>query len=317
MTTPLVVAEHRDGAVRNVTFEAIAAAATVSDGPVDLVLIAPDPDELVGHVQVAPIETIHTVSYPEVFNHDVYVQAVTELAGALEPSCIVAANTANGLDFVPAVATALDWPLITDVVSLDRSDAEIVVLRDRYASKVETELTVPAGPAIFSIRPGEWQPASETAEPAVVDAAVDIDPELVRSTVERIESVADGGDVDITAADVLVSVGRGIGDEEHLELIDQLADALGATVSASRPIVDAGWLPKDRQVGQSGATVTPDIYLAIGISGAVQHVAGMKGADTIIAINTDPNAPIFDIADIGIVADLFEVVPAILDALDG
>jgi electron transfer flavoprotein alpha subunit len=130
----------------------------------------------------------------------------------------------------------------------------------------------------------------------------------VRSTVTGFEEVG-GGDVDISDADVLVSVGRGIEEEENIELIEELADALGATLSSSRPIVDAGWLPKNRQVGQSGKVVTPDIYLAVGISGAVQHVAGMKGADTIVAINTDPNAPIFDLADYAIVDDLFEVVP--------
>ena len=120
------------------------------------------------------------------------------------------------------------------------------------------------------------------------------------------------GDVDISDAEVLVSVGRGIDEEENLDVVEELAEALGATLSASRPIVDNGWLPKNRQVGQSGKVVTPEVYIAVGISGAVQHVAGMKGSDTIVAINTDPNAPIFDIADYGIVGDLFDVVPALV-----
>ena len=126
-----------------------------------------------------------------------------------------------------------------------------------------------------------------------------------------------GGDVDITEADVLVSVGRGIDEEENIPLIEELADTLGATLSSSRPIVDNGWLPKNRQVGQSGKVVTPDVYIAVGISGAVQHVAGMKGADTIIAINTDPSAPIYDIADYGIVNDLFDVVPELIEQFGG
>ena len=126
-----------------------------------------------------------------------------------------------------------------------------------------------------------------------------------------------GGDVDITDADVLVSVGRGIEEEENLALVEALADALGATLSSSRPIVDNGWLPKNRQVGQSGKVVTPDVYIAIGISGAVQHVAGMKGAETIVAINNDPSAPIYDLADYGIVDDLFDVVPALIEEFGG
>jgi len=122
--------------------------------------------------------------------------------------------------------------------------------------------------------------------------------------------------VDISEAEFIVSVGRGIEDEENLELIEELAEALDATLAASRPIVDSGWLPKNRQVGQSGKVVTPNVYLAIGISGAVQHVAGMKGAETIIAVNTDPDAPIFDIADYGIVDDLFEVVPELIERFE-
>jgi electron transfer flavoprotein alpha subunit len=141
---------------------------------------------------------------------------------------------------------------------------------------------------------------------------VEIDESRVRSTVKGFEEVA-GGDVDITEADVLVSVGRGIEEEENIELVQELAEALGATLSSSRPIVDNGWLPKNRQVGQSGKVVTPDVYIAIGISGAVQHVAGMKGSDTIVAINTDPNAPIMDIADYAINDDLFDVVPALIE----
>ena len=167
-----------------------------------------------------------------------------------------------------------------------------------------------------SVRGGEWPPAEESGDAAVEAFDVDIDEDAIGSRVSGYEEVA-AGDVDISDADVLVSVGRGIEEEDNLEIIHDLADALGATVSASRPIVDNGWLPKNRQVGQSGKVVTPDVYIAIGISGAVQHVAGMKGAETIIAINDDPSAPIYDIADYGIVDDLFEVVPALTEEFGG
>ena len=161
------------------------------------------------------------------------------------------------------------------------------------------------------IRDGEWPEANGNADPTINEFDAEIDESAVRSTVTGFEEVG-GGDVDISDAEVLVSVGRGIEEEENIELIEELADALGATLSASRPIVDNGWLPKNRQVGQSGKSVTPEVYIAIGISGAVQHVAGMKGAETIVAINDDPNAPIYDIADYGIVDDLFDVVPALI-----
>ncbi|OYR89175.1 electron transfer flavoprotein subunit alpha, partial [Halorubrum sp. E3] len=163
---------------------------------------------------------------------------------------------------------------------------------------------------LLTVRGGEWPPAEGVGD-ATVEAA-DVDHPESGARVTGFEEVG-GGDVDIADADVLVSVGRGIEEEENLELVEELADALGATLSASRPIVDNGWLPKNRQVGQSGKVVTPDVYIAVGISGAVQHVAGMKGSDTIVAINTDPNAPIFDIADYGIVGDLFDVVPELVD----
>ncbi len=143
-----------------------------------------------------------------------------------------------------------------------------------------------------------------------------MDEEALGARVQGFEEVG-GGDVDISEAEVLVSVGRGIEEEENLDLVRDLADALGATLSASRPIVDNGWLPKNRQVGQSGKVVTPKVYIPVGISGAVQHVAGMKGSETIVAINTDPNAPIFDIADYGIVGDLFDVVPELIDEFEG
>jgi len=176
--------------------------------------------------------------------------------------------------------------------------------------KVETTVDVDGDRHVLTIRGGEWAPAEGVGDATV--EAVDVELPESGARVTGFEEVG-GGDVDIADADVLVSVGRGIEEEENLELVEDLADALGATLSSSRPIVDNGWLPKNRQVGQSGKVVTPDVYLAVGISGAVQHVAGMKGAETIIAINTDPNAPIFDIADYGVVGDLFEVVPELID----
>jgi electron transfer flavoprotein alpha subunit len=223
-------------------------------------------------------------------------------------------HTVNGLDYAPAVASRLGRPLVSDAIDLAVED-ELVVTRELYGSKVETTVAVGTDRVAVTVRPAEWPNAEGTGDARIETADVTIDESAIGSTVTGFEE-SSGGDVDITEADVLVSVGRGIEEEENLDLIFDLADELDATVSSSRPIVDNGWLPKNRQVGQSGKVVTPDVYLAVGISGAVQHVAGMKGAETIVAINTDPNAPIFDIADYGIVDDLFDVVPELTERFE-
>ncbi len=312
--TVLFVAEHRRGELRDVSFEGISAGRDLADatgGDLHVAVISGAVEEYADRLNREGVDAIHTVATGEEFNHDVYVQATEQLADAIDPTYIVTPNSVNGLDYVPALANRLGVPLVTDAVAVDADDG-LTVTRELYGGKVEGELDVAGDRAIVTIRGGEW-PASDGAGDASIEAFdVDIDESEVRSTVTGFEEVG-AGDVDITEADVLVSVGRGIDEEENLDLIHNLADALDATVSSSRPIVDNGWLPKDRQVGQSGKVVTPDVYIAVGISGAVQHVAGMKGAETIVAINNDPSAPIFDIADYGIVDDLFEVVPELTE----
>jgi electron transfer flavoprotein alpha subunit len=316
MTSVLAVAEHRRGSLRDVSFELITAGRALADGlggELEVAVVAGDVDGFAESLNREGVDAIHTVDEGEEFNHDVMVQAVSALADELDPDVVLLPNSVNGLDYAPAVADALDRPLVTDAVDLAGND-RLEVTREMYGSKVATTVELDL-PAVVTIRAAEWPPAEGVGDAAVAAFDVDIDESAVRSTVTGFEEVA-GGDVDISEADVLVSIGRGIGEEENLELVFDLAEALDGTVSASRPIVDSGWLEKNRQVGQSGKTVTPAVYLAIGISGAVQHVAGMKGADTIIAINTDPNAPIFDLADYGVVGDLFDVVPALIEAFE-
>ncbi|MFC7132569.1 MULTISPECIES: electron transfer flavoprotein subunit alpha/FixB family protein [Salinibaculum] len=316
--TVLAVAEHRRGELRDVSFEVITAGRELADatgGELHVAVISGAVDEYAERLNREGVDAVHTVERGEEFNHDVYVQAIEQLADAVDPTYVVAPNSVNGLDYVPAVASRLDLPLVTDAVALDVDDG-LTVTRELYSGKAEGELDVAGERAVVTIRGGEWPAADGTGEAPIDSFDVDVDESAVRSTVTGFQEVG-AGDVDITDADVLVSVGRGIEEEDNLDIIEDLADALGATVSASRPIVDNGWLPKDRQVGQSGKVVTPDVYIAIGISGAVQHVAGMKGAETIVAINDDPSAPIYDIADYGIVDDLFDVVPALTEEFSG
>ncbi len=314
MSDVLAVTEHRRGDLREESFEVISAGRELADetgGDVHLAVISGDVDAYANDLDRDGVDTIHTVAHGEEFNHGVYTQVIEQLADELDPQYIVTPHTVNGLDYAPAVAQTLDYPLVTDVVAVDVSDG-LTVTRELYNGKTEAEVAVDGDRALVTVRPGEWEPAEGDGGAAIEPFDATIDEAAVRSTVTGFEEVG-AGDVDISEADVLVSVGRGIEEEDNLDIIFDLADALDATVSSSRPIVDNGWLPQDRQVGQSGKKVTPKVYIAIGISGAVQHVAGMKGAETIIAINDDPSAPIYDIADYGIVDDLFDVVPALTE----
>ena len=316
--TVLAITEHRRGELRDVSYEVITAGRELADelgGELHLGVISGDVDAFADDVNRDGVDAIHTVDHGEEFNHDVYAQAIPQLYEASGADVLLMPNTVNGLDYAPAVADDLGLPLLTDAIALDGGDVTEVT-REQYGGKVETTFDVEADTYALTVRPAEWPKAEGDGDAAVGAVDVDIDEDAIGSEVTGFEEVG-GGDVDITEADVLVSVGRGIEDEENIVLIEELADTLGATLSSSRPIVDNGWLPKNRQVGQSGKVVTPDVYIAIGISGAVQHVAGMKGADTIVAINTDPSAPIYDLADYGIVDDLFDVVPELIEEFGG
>ncbi|WP_418284121.1 electron transfer flavoprotein subunit alpha/FixB family protein [Halorubrum sp. DTA46] len=312
MSDVLVVAEHRRGELRDVSHEAITAGrelADARDGDLHVAVIAGNVERFAEDLNREGVDALYTVGDGEEFDHNVYQAAVAALLDRTDAGTVLIPNSVNGLDYAPAVAEAQGFPLVTDAVGFAYDDG-LTVTREMYGSKVETTVDVEGDRFVLTVRGGEWSPAGGMGDAPV--ETVDIDVPESGARVTGFEEVG-GGDVDIGDADVLVSVGRGIEEEENLELVEELADALGATLSASRPIVDNGWLPKNRQVGQSGKVVTPDVYIAVGISGAVQHVAGMKGSDIIVAINTDPNAPIFDIADYGIVGDLFDVVPELID----
>ena len=316
MSDVLAVAEHRRGELRDVSFEVITAGRDLADetgGDLHVAVIGGDTESFGDSLNREGVDLIHTVSEGEEFDHDVYTQAIEALHAEVDPQVLLMPNSVNGLDYAPAVANSLDLPLATDAVGIEYDDG-LTVIREMYGSKVETTVEVAGDQQAVTIRSAEWPAAEGVGDAEISEFDVDIDADA-GSTVTGFEEVG-GGDVDISEADFIVSIGRGIEEEENLDLIRDLVEATDATLASSRPIVDNGWLPKNRQVGQSGKVVTPDVYLAIGISGAVQHVAGMKGADTIVAVNTDPNAPIFDIADYGIVGDLFDVVPELIEEFE-
>jgi electron transfer flavoprotein alpha subunit len=301
----LVVGEHLRGDWRPVTFELISAAKEL-DGPVSVAVIGKDPGALTDAVNVGGVDEIVTVKVEaEEFENDVFQQALEALCAERKPSVILLGFTVNSMGFAPAIAAQLGLGFASDVFSLRKDGEALVAERAFYGSKVNAELEFPGKEqVVLLLRPTTWPAAEGKGNATVTDFPATI--ERSRARHKDFEEVA-VADVDITTADFLLSVGRGIGDKENLPRFEELAGKMGATLSVSRPIVDAGWMPNARQVGQSGKTVKPKVYLALGISGAVQHLAGMKTSGTIIAVNSDPEAAIFNVAHYGAVADLFEV----------
>jgi electron transfer flavoprotein alpha subunit len=286
----LVVAEHVQGELRPISLELIAAARSLG-GPVEVAVIAADPAAYTDALNVEGVDELLAVKVErDEFENDVYQRAVEKLIAERDPQVVVLGFTVNSMGYGPAIAAKLGTGLASDVFALREENGEVDFPgHDRV---------------VLLLRATAWPPAEGTGSAAVTEVSVEPTPSRARHT-GWVEVQA--GDVDITTADFLLSVGRGIGDKENLEQFEELAQAMGATLSCSRPLVDAGWMPSARQVGQSGKTVKSKVYLVLGISGAVQHLAGMKTCGTIIAVNTDPEAAIFNVAHYGAVADLFEV----------
>lgn len=305
MAGVLVVAEHLRGQVRPVTLELVTAAKDVG-GPVTVGVIAKDPSALTGQVDVQGVDEIATVAVEaEEFENDVYQAALEAVIAERQPDAVLLGFTVNSMDFAPAVATKLGLGYASDVFAVSSEGGSLVAQRSYYGAKVNAELEFPGKDCVMLLlRPTSWAPAEGSGSATVTEIAVP----SVESRARHVDfDEVPQGDVDITTAEFLLSIGRGVGEKDAIGQFEELADRMGATLSVSRPIVDAGWMTNARQVGQSGKTVKPKVYLALGISGAVQHLAGMKTAGTIIAVNTDPEAAIFNVAHYGAVADLFEV----------
>jgi electron transfer flavoprotein alpha subunit len=248
------------------------------------------------------------------------VLALAQLIDAEKPERVFLPHTYQTRDFAPVLAARLGQPLVTDCIAIrdqgpGTDDRKAVYVRPMFQGKLQADVAV-SGPHLATFQIGAFRAdAMKTGAGAPVrKASFAIDASKIRQKPEAPFKEAKQA-VDLSQAERIVAVGRGIKSQEHIQLAEQLAKAMGAELAASRPICDAGWLPMDRQIGSSGQTVAPKLYVALGISGAIQHLVGMKGARTIVAVNKDPEAPIFEIADYGIAADLFEVIPAIIEAL--
>ncbi|WP_217594862.1 electron transfer flavoprotein subunit alpha/FixB family protein [Cohnella sp. GbtcB17] len=318
--TYLIVAEHRDGKLRRVTLEALRAAAAVADAgdAVHAALLGESLDGLAEELTVYPLAQVHAIEGEALrhYNPEAYVRALVPLLDSLRPDGLFLGHTALGRDLAPALAAKLSAGQISDVTAIERDVDETRFVRPIYAGKAIERRTFAAYPQVVTIRPNNM-PAAEprlggeaativkrTAAPAADLRTVVRD--IVRKTAGRI---------DLTEAAIVVAGGRGVKSAEGFRPLEELAELLGGAVGASRGACDAGYCDYGLQIGQTGKVVTPEIYIACGISGAIQHLAGMSGSRIIVAINKDPEAPIFGVADYGIVGDLFEVVPLLTEAL--
>jgi electron transfer flavoprotein alpha subunit len=315
----LVVAEQRDGTLNRASWEAIAAAQHAGT-PVKVAILGAGVDAVAADLATAAVDEVIVVDHAALagYTSDGHVLALVALIAQEQPDRVFVAHTYQTRDFVPALAARLGRALVADVTAFRQQDGATVYARPVFQGKLTADVAASGpGPHIITFQIGAFRADAvrKGAAPAAIRrAAIDIDAAGIRQKPEAPFKEAKQA-VDLSQAERIVAVGRGIKSQEHLALAQQLAQAMGAEIAASRPICDSGWLPMDRQIGSSGQTVAPKLYVALGISGAIQHLVGMKGSRTIVAINKDAEAPIFEIADYGIVGDLFEIVPAMIAEL--
>jgi electron transfer flavoprotein alpha subunit len=314
----IVLAEHRRGELRDVTWEMLSKGRQLGESigaEIGVALLG----KSVSPLAEALKPKAHRVFLIEdqrldAYNSETYEKVLTQLITERKPLLTLIGHTAMGMDFAPALAAHLKMPLATDCIGIDATGEAFSLTRQLYGGKVNATVSfLKKGPYMVTVRSGAFPVVEKGALPGEMVKLPSplTDEGLAKRFLQYVEAAV--GEVDITQADILVSIGRGIKEAANIPIVKEFADALGATLSCSRPVVDKKWLPKDRQVGTSGKTVKPKVYVAIGISGAFQHIAGMKGAGTVIAINKDPKAPIFGVATYGIVADLFKIVPVLKD----
>jgi len=317
----LVIAEHSDGKLNRASWEAVAAAQQTGD-PVTIALPGANVTGLAAELAAAQVEEVIALQHEVLgtYTADGYVLALEALLAAEGPSHVFLAHTYQTRDMAPTLAARLDRALLTDCVGVKGEGDGRLFVRPMFQGKLYADVRpLGPGPHVVTFQIGAYRAdavVKGAAAAAVRQVAAELDPAAIRQKPEAPFKEAKQA-VDLSQAERIVSVGRGIKGQEHLAVAEKLAGILGAEMAASRPICDAGWLPMDRQIGSSGQTVAPKLYVALGISGAIQHLVGMKGSNVIVAINKDPDAPIFEVADYGIVGDLFEVVPAIVEALNG
>ena len=309
----LIYAEHREGQLRKITFENISLAKQL-DQPFEVAIIGADVENMAKELGKYGAQKVHVYKNTalDTYSPDGYAKI---LAGAIKKQgadVLLMGATSTGKDLAPRVAALLNAAMATDCTEVELEGNDLKLKRPMYAGKVKATIRLTSPVKIVTVRPNVYQAVEAPADVQV--ETVEVEKPDFRTVVKEIISGAKGK-LDVTEADIVVSGGRGMKGPENWHLIEQLAEVLGAAHGASRAAVDAGWRPHDEQVGQTGKTVSPTLYVAVGISGAIQHLAGMSSSKYIVAINKDPEAPIFKVADYGIVGDLFEVVPRMVQEL--
>ncbi|HEY1658493.1 MAG TPA: electron transfer flavoprotein subunit alpha/FixB family protein [Candidatus Sulfotelmatobacter sp.] len=319
--TILVVVEQREGKLNRVSWETVAAGQAISAAtgwPVEAAVAGANASAIAGEVAAKKVGKVYAVESAklEPYTPDAFSAGLQQLLTAKPPKLVLMPHTYQVRDFIPKLATAMGRAVISDCIGFKYENNKLVFTRQMFQGKLAADVSFGGeGPWFATFQNGAFRgdQAQDGASVAAVETvSVDIPETLIRNKPQEIFKEAKQA-VDLTQAEVIVAVGRGIKEQKNIEIARQLADALGADLAASRPICDSGWLPMDRQIGSSGQTVAPKLYLALGISGAIQHIVGMKGSRTIIAVNKDSEAPIFEIADYAVVGNLFDIVPPLTE----
>ncbi len=319
--TILVVVEQREGRLNRVSWETLAAGqeiAAKTGWVLEAAVLGSGVAGLAGEVAQKKVGKVYSIESPRLqpYTPDAFVHALKEFISARSPRLVLMPHTYQVRDFAPQLATSLQRTLISDAVGYKHEAGKLLFTRQMFQGKFAADVAFTGDPPWFvTFQNGAFRGDKVEAGSAPVETVnVEIPAEIVRNQPDEVFKEAKQA-VDLTQAEIIVAVGRGIKEQKNIEIAKQLAEALGGELAASRPICDSGWLPMDRQIGSSGQTVAPKLYLALGISGAIQHIVGMKGARAIVAINKDSEAPIFEIADYAVVGNLFDIVPPLIEEI--
>ncbi|HJY85399.1 MAG TPA: electron transfer flavoprotein subunit alpha/FixB family protein [Candidatus Acidoferrales bacterium] len=321
----LLITEQREGQWNKTSFETVAAAQQIAaelEGTLAALVIGQGVRALADELRASKLDEVLLVEHEllRAYTPDGFALALAQVLGQVKPDLVLLPHTYQVRDFAPKLAASLGRGMIGDCIGYRKENGKLVFIRQMFQGKTAADVTFEGPPPWFaSFQAGAFRAdlaaKQEGAEAPVKAIRVDLQPEQIRTKPLELFREAKQA-VDLSQAPIIVAIGRGIKAPENIPLAEKLAKLMGGELAASRPICDEGWLPMERQIGSSGQTVAPKLYLALGISGAIQHVVGMKGARTIAAVNKDPNAPIFEVADYGIVGDLFEIIPALTEELE-